>query len=300
MGSKVFFGFWILIIMVLVGISMISQDRSNVMIAQVENNVYTISYQQPVRIKAIHVVPGQQVDSGDVLLEVDQPGLIAEIRRLETERHRLEMNLDQAVGQYFSSLGTAVGQTNQEMERLRNLASDVSNPNLTDQIHDLLEQNRTRNQELLDQLSVDTSALRTQIRAIDDLLDNLTHQTSYLVALAKFDGIIGNVTVNLDELVAPYTNILTLYSGKPTMIKAYYDERRATGDLINSNVLVRCTNRTYSIEGKITDVGNRIIPYPAMLNPSSETQSYGQEIFIKIPENNEFLNGEKVNVYILR
>ena len=47
------------------------------MVAQVENQVTVVSYQKPVRIKAIYVVPGQEVKKGDKLKTKDSIGKIA-------------------------------------------------------------------------------------------------------------------------------------------------------------------------------------------------------------------------------
>ena len=148
-------------------------------------------------------------------------------------------------------------------------------------------------------LSADTAQMKSQISTVDELLENLTRQSSYGVVVAKFDGIVGSVSVQLDELVRPYTTVVTLYGGQPTVIKAYLNERTVKRSLIGSDVIVKSRSRKYEIEGRITEVGKRIVPYPEMINPGTEgTQAYGQEIFVKIPADNQFLNGEMVYVYI--
>ncbi len=40
------------------------KDKNKAMVAQVENQVTVISYQKPIRIKAIYVVPGKEVKKG--------------------------------------------------------------------------------------------------------------------------------------------------------------------------------------------------------------------------------------------
>ena len=64
------------------------------------------------------------------------------------------------------------------------------------------------------------------------------------------------------------------------------------------NVEVESTNRMYKISGEIIEIGSRITSFPEKLNVINGVKSYGQEIFVKISENNKFLNGEKVYVYI--
>jgi hypothetical protein len=63
-------------------------------------------------------------------------------------------------------------------------------------------------------------------------------------------------------------------------------------------VIVESTNRSYHIEGKIIEIGARIIEYPNRLKTNQNVAMWGQELFIKIPEQNDFLNGERVFVNI--
>ena len=48
--------------------------------------------------------------------------------------------------------------------------------------------------------------------------------------------------------------------------------------------------------GEVIAVGSRIVDYPTRL--SNTLPMYGQEIFVRIQPNNEFLNGERVRVII--
>jgi HlyD family secretion protein len=279
-SNGLFIGFWILLIAIVVVLATKFQDRDKGMIAQVENNVTAVSYETAVRIKAVHVVPGQQVDYGNLLLEVDLPEVISEIRRLETEKRRLEVKLKETTRQYFTDLGNTV-----------NAAQSSGSTSKT----------RTANRQLVRQLARDTALPNDQVRTIDLLLRDLNQQASYRIAIAEFSGIIGSVHAQLDELVPPYTTVLTIYESQPTIIKAYLSERTANRSLIGQKVNVESYNRTYSISGRITEIGKRIVPYPSMIDPSlNGSQSYGQEIFIEIPDDNDFLNGEKVYVFLIK
>ena len=104
--------------------------------------------------------------------------------------------------------------------------------------------------------------------------------------------------MQLNELVPPYQSILSIYSLNPTIIKAFVNERGMRGINVGANVEVESTNRMYKISGEIIEIGSRITSFPEKLNVINGVKSYGQEIFVKISENNKFLNGEKVYVYI--
>jgi HlyD family secretion protein len=66
------------------------------------------------------------------------------------------------------------------------------------------------------------------------------------------------------------------------------------GQVVN----IESTNRSYQIEGKIFEIGARIIEYPDRLKTNQNIPMWGQELFIKIPQENKFLNGERVFVKI--
>ena len=67
---------------------------------------------------------------------------------------------------------------------------------------------------------------------------------------------------------------------------------------VGKQVMVESTNRKYHIEGRVSEIGARIVEYPSRLKANQNIPMWGQELFIKIPEDNEFLNGERVVVFI--
>ncbi len=46
--------------------------------------------------------------------------------------------------------------------------------------------------------------------------------------------------------------------------------------------------------GTVVGVGSRIVEYPVRLRKHPDLQVWGREVVIKIPENNQFILGEKV------
>ncbi len=67
---------------------------------------------------------------------------------------------------------------------------------------------------------------------------------------------------------------------------------------VGKQVMVESTNRKYSIEGRVSEIGARIVEYPNRLKANQNIPMWGQELFIKIPDDNKFLNGERVVVII--
>ena len=108
----------------------------------------------------------------------------------------------------------------------------------------------------------------------------------------------GSVSAQRGELLSPYTTILSIYESNPTVIKAVMNEGFEYEIEVGQMVKVESTNRNYKIDGKIIEIGARIIEYPSRLKANQNIQMWGQELFIKIPEDNKFLNGERVAVII--
>ncbi len=74
------------------------------MVAQVESQVTAISFQKPILVRQIYVSPGQVVDSGDLLLEVERPDLALDLEKLTSERAQIEKQITEANSYYSNSI----------------------------------------------------------------------------------------------------------------------------------------------------------------------------------------------------
>lgn len=309
-------------------LSFFFKDSAEAMVAIVDSQVTAISYQKAVIVKAIHVQPGQKVQAGDLLLEVVRPDLELDIQKLQTEIDQidLEINARKQDNQFRNELAALElegkrDELKAEIEKLRyqieiskQRRSDldrISNSgsirvDTTDQI--LLEALKTqlKNLELLNQkatisrnaqLEKEVSVLNQQKRLVEQELKNLSAEITGLVRYAKFGGTIGNVNVQLDELVPPYETLLSIYESNPSLIKAFMNERVTYMVRPGDRMWVESENRLYKVEGVVLEIGARITDYPSKIDPDPMRQSYGQEVFVRISPDNRFLNGEKVYVY---
>ena len=64
MREKSFYIVWFVVVVFLVILSLSYRDRAHAIVAQVESQKTAISFQKPVRIKKIYVVPGQEIKDG--------------------------------------------------------------------------------------------------------------------------------------------------------------------------------------------------------------------------------------------
>nr|NQU90170.1 HlyD family efflux transporter periplasmic adaptor subunit [Bacteroidota bacterium] len=318
------------VLVFLVFASLHYKGGGDAMVAQVESQMMAISYQKPVLIRKIYVSPGQVVDSGDLLIEVERPDLALDLDKKLSEKNQFERRIDEARTHYHNSLKILQADYERKVSKLMtdkdeleyNLhmsherekkmdglssLSFTSNDTLTlkriqlisSQLESYTNALEIEKLQLLKTLQYDTSHYHSELVIIDKEIDELENESMKLIQRAEKSGTIGNLFVQLNELVPPYKTLLSVYDLNPNLIKAFIHERLVKDLHIGSKVKVESVHKKYFIEGEIVEIGSRITSYPDKINPLVKQKSYGQEIFINIPDENNFLNGEKVYVYVV-
>jgi HlyD family secretion protein len=145
---------------------------------------------------------------------------------------------------------------------------------------------------------MDMDAFELQHARLTSEITSLLKEKEMLVQTAPIDGTIGNVSVQLMELVPPYQTIISVYDENPSIIRAYMNEQAVIPVQVGDKVSVESSNRSYAIEGEIIEIGSRIVSYPKQMISGEQVEMWGKELFVKIPDENNFLNGEKVYVLI--
>ncbi|MFY0600592.1 MAG: hypothetical protein JXR03_13050 [Cyclobacteriaceae bacterium] len=321
---------WLVLIVFLAVISLNYRSRTEAMVAVVESQITSISYQKPVLIERIQVVPGQEVEKGDTLLVVSRPDLSLNIDRKTNELERLQSQIIQSEQEYRSrkalieiesegkinrlgldlaELETRLGQQKSVSKKLNAFVENGTGSSYVDSL--ALLKIRSINQEIesvknyqskeVQRLYIrsedERDLIQREISLVERELLSLKNEYISLIRVAGFDGIIGTLGVQLDELVPPYKAVLSIYEKRPTLIKAYMNESISYPINPGDDVSVVSENRLYSIEGKVIELGARITDFPEKLQTTHGIKNYGQEVFINISRNNKFLNGEKVFVY---
>lgn len=330
--KNLFIIFFVVIVVVLLFFSLLFRESNTAIVAQVEPMKKAVSYHKAVKIIEIYVIAGQQVKPGDMLVKVERPDLLLDVdkKNNEIERHELEKSLTVSKFEVKKSLLEAereskLQKVNTETEQLKVIVD--GNKRLSDQFGNLigLKDTSQNNGESyydiqLEELAREKAFVQKQFEIemnsekqifaeemknfdiVGDQLQKelqvLLTEESQLVRRAEINGTIGSVNAQNGELLSPYTTILSIYESNPTIIKAVMNEGYKYQIEVGKPVLVESTNRSYSIEGNITEIGARIIEYPNRLQNNQNIKMWGQELFIKIPENNKFLNGERVFVII--
>lgn len=325
--KKLFGAIWIILVISLVLLSLKYRNKAEALTAIVESQETAISYQKPVIVHKIFVAPGQEVSAGDTLITVSQPSLELDVERKVNELSRLNTEKKTIINDHNSKIQLLSLERDGKVNRL----TEEKN-----QIQSKLNQQKVIKQKLLgnEKATAADSVLMRQFKSIvteiDDVkryfqkeiqrqqlqqdqeleeidkeldltqkeYDALMDERLALIKVANFHGIVATADVQLNELVPPYKKVVSIYEYQPTVIKAFMNERYRLPIKPGEEVKVVSENRLYETVGTVMELGARITSYPTKIQPEDAASLlYGQEIFIKIPEKNNFLNGEKVFVY---
>ena len=321
-----------MVVVVLLLFSLVFKDTNTAIVAQVEPMKHAISYHKAIKIEEIFVIPGQMVKPGDILVRVERPDLVLDVEKKRNDIEKLVIDHTRTVSKFAEKKqllhmekDSKLRKINGEIDQLKVIVTN--NQQLSSQFGTLtgyadtiqqfgksyyeieLEVLSKEKEFINEQYALETNATikiyEEEVKYYNLLnsqlhkeLDVLLEEEEQLVKTAEIHGTVGSVNAQPGELLSPYTTILSIYESNPTVIKAVMNEGYQYKIEVGNIVNVESTNRDYSIEGKIIEVGARIIEYPSRLRTNQNITMWGQEIFVKIPEGNEFLNGERVFVDI--
>jgi len=306
------------------------RKQSDAIVAQVEPERTAISFQKPVKIKAMYVIPGQNVKKGELLMELERPDLLYDSDQLTNEMNSVMQEkllfLDNVNAQIELSKLESLSETKEIDEQINFLRAQQSQAKQIISSFETIDENlQNSDQEQTSLTELRIQALKNEknqilsiydqkIRQLEDRKENeldiyelkmerlqqemdlLSLEKNYLLNYSPIDGTIGDVYAQVGELISPYETIISIYEKYPKIIKAYMNEKNKYQLNVGDEVWVESSNRQYSITGNVAEIGSRIISYPNRLLVDQNIKIWGQEIFIEIPPDNLFLNGEKVYV----
>ncbi len=291
-----------------------------------ENNEFVVSYGDLVEIKSIEVVSGQNVEKGQLLIEVTKPGLdqrIGEIQDRLVELESQKSSTFQEKQSLISQLEAQIKAKNSEIQnQIRQIETQYKiNKSLTANLksiqpsRDTAQTNPTKVrinalrkdlelmtapiklqiEQLQSQQMSNNNPLSIQIENLRKELKGLQAEKEKLTVYAKSEGVIGMVAFKNGEIVSPYTPILSVSSKTPSYVKGFIHESSMNTVSIHDQIKISTiNNETKSIQGEIVGIGSGITEFPERLRKNVEVRLWGREIQVKIPENNHFLLGEKL------
>jgi HlyD family secretion protein len=292
------------------------------------SKVYNINIEKPAVVKATYVVPGQTVEPGELLVELESPQLNLEIQRLKQEIKIYKSQKQEQQKLLESELELLNSQKRIIRNEIKNEVLLIErriqlNRSLTDSI--LQNKNSIFEEDTLSTLklqinsirqkgeleleavniqitdinqdhSFDQSQLQAQIDLAQQELDWKLQEDRKLNKYATFSGVIENVYVKPNEQVQEFTSLISINPVHPTSVVGYLVGKKDRDKKLGENVIVRSLEHPdVEIRGSIIGFGS-VVLLPNVLQQSTTIQTFGLEVFIEIPEDNELPVGEKIIV----
>ena len=329
---KILYPVWAFVCIILAYLAIQEKNQTNRFKGVTELDEIVINTEYPVEIKRVHVMPGQAVAKGELLIELQRPDLIKKINEISHEKKKMMMQLklkeleiqSQAIQlkterkSVASEFEYKIKQYESRCELNRKLAENLKSirPSTAESENkkslslasleiealkkerDLaLEGINLRIKILEDSIESIGKPINVQIQGLENELALLNSEEQDLYVYSEYDGVIGSVNFNPGEKASPFNALLTIHSRNPSIVKGYVPEEKYDHLKKGQTVQVySLTSPNNTAEGEIVSVGSRIVPYPERLWIRPEIPSWGRELQIKINKENNLLLGEKVMI----
>jgi multidrug resistance efflux pump len=287
-----------------------------------QGNEYKLNAERASHVKSLHVVPGQEIKSGDLLLELSSSELDIEIGKLvnrievlrsdQIEKMKLSgsdiayMRAEQQIEieKINSELLEAEGELRLNKQLTKNFtqAKDSANPDdpirvrinaLRQQKKKLEEATRIKSDAISQGDLTEQELLKNQIVLLEKELEILRNEQKNLKKFATADGVIGNVYVKEGEQIEAFTPLLSINPVHPLSVIGYLVGKK-TELPVGSKVKVQSFEHKSNVtEGKIIGYG-AVVVLPEILQKSTAVKAFGREVFIEVNSENDLASGEKV------
>lgn len=283
---------------------------------------YKINAEKPATVKAIRVISGQQVKTGDLLIELTSSNLEMEMAKLSNRIGALKaeqiekgkiadsrvayIKADQGI--LLEKLNSDILQTESELRLNQKLTKQFTNVN--DSVPDehpvevklkALKQQRSRQEEaisikvkdILQEKEAEQRLLTGQIELLEREMQLMLDEKKTLSKYASADGLVENIYVRQGEQVDAFSSLLSIHPLHPTTVIGYMVGKKQE-PVVGAEVTVQSYEKNnIAINGQVIGYG-AVVELPQILQKSTAVKAFGREIFIDIPVDNRFATGEKV------
>jgi len=291
-----------------------------------ENKETEIRLENPIIIDAVNVSVGSKVLKGDVLLkatrssiELTTSDLNHEVAKLQSQFKIWESNLKANIRSLkaqkiaiLSEIQSQIDQLESKMsineslvEGLKSIAfvqeEKIHSPTkiriegLKNELQLAVKPLESEIRKLEDELYASNNPLKIQIKKLENELDYVHQQEEKLIIYAPTNGVIGSVFCKVGEQHPSFATLITFYEETPTQVKSYVLESLLLNVNMGDSIIVQSgVQLDTECIGTVIGMGSRIVEIPERLRKNPTFKTYGREIQISIPADNNFLQKEKV------
>lgn len=294
-----------------------------------ENQETEINLEHDCSVTKIHVTEGEFVTKGTLLLEAN--GLDLDIRMSElkydiaevTAQDRLNQdeirgNLQQLKALRAEKAGEIMGEIRiLQSEKMMNeqLFSELKSIPATDTVKTASVYEATLaslKEELrlvVEPIDAEIARLEKELRSIsgpakaevtkmEKEIEFYAKEKEKLKIYAPTDGLVGGVHCKVGENIPSFDPLISFYEQSPNAVVAYIHESLSTKLKVGDSIHVASTLHPEEVcVGEVRGLGHRIVEIPERLRKIPEIKTYGREVLIHIPSENNFLQKEKVMLH---
>lgn len=289
---------------------------------------YKINAEKSALVDAIHIVPGQTVKPGDLLVELSSQELNLEIQKLqkkidllkskkiekrklleskfqllESEKRLIQNDVESEVMLIQNEISLNRSITSEILKENNEVIANDSLTALQLQINSIrekglleLEAVDIKEMDLKQDHEFDQSQLQAEIELTTQELDWKLEEDQRLNKYATFAGVIENVYVKEGEQIEAFTSVASINLLHPTSVVGYLVGKKERNKKLGDTVTIRALeHKDIETTGRIIGFGS-IIALPEILQKSTSVKAFGLEVFIEIPKENGLPIGEKIIV----
>ena len=292
-----------------------------------ENQETQINLDYPVTVNRIHVSQGQFVSKGTLLMEVSRMDLdfkmsdltqgIAELQaqdrlnvtEIRGELARLRAERAEKTGEIQAEIRVLESERALNRNLFRDLKSLPAADSIgedaspyTAKINALREELRLAAEpfdaeiaRLQQTLKIAGEPARAQIGKLQKEIELYQKERDRLKIFAPSDGLVGAIHCQTGENIPDFDPMISFYEQTPNTVVAYVHESMilqiGVGDSLN---VISSLHPAERCRGRVSGLGHRVVEIPERLRKIPEIKTYGREILVEIPANNNFLQKEKV------
>ena len=281
------------------------------------------------QVKAVHVVPGDTVKTGQLLVELDDRELTAQLQRAESNlkeaesaRHEIEQSIhaaaaNQSAAEAGRDLAEATHNRYKTLSDTKAISRQAYDEITAKQRESIAGVNSAAGQRKA--IEAKRTEITAQIQAAQANLDQVRTLLSYARILSPFDGLVTAKNVEVGDMASPGLRLLQVEDNQHYRVEASIDETRFTalGSACNVGstlpiVIDALDNQT--VNGTVVEIipsadpQTRSFQIKVELAGNEKLRSgmfarirlpYGQESILCIPHTAVVQRGQLTNVFVV-
>ncbi|GAB5409967.1 MAG: hypothetical protein BalsKO_23320 [Balneolaceae bacterium] len=321
--------FYIFIAVLFVGLLTINNEYfkgSSSFLGVTYSKDYKINAEKSAIVEAVYVVPGQTVQLGELLVELNSQELTLEIQKLQkevdflkSEKEEKQKLLESEIKLLESEKRIIANDTESEVSLIQNqidLNRSITNDILKERNNSIqgdsltalslkiksirakglleIEAVNIKEQDIRQDHEFDQSQIQARIDLAQQELDWKLEEDQRLNKYATFAGVIENVYVKEDEQIEAFTSLLSVNPLHPTSAVGYLVGKKDRDKVLGETITIQALeHKELFSTGNIIGFGS-VVELPSILQKSTSVMAFGLEVFIEMPEQNGLPVGEKI------